>query len=129
MVVILSPLRQVREDLVHILDRPAVEQLCRELGYRWRDGLLDPPISRYPRVCKAQPMTFNRPDFSSYCAHCAVWNSILPIEWYGHAQWVHTPPQKPEDPCVFHIYKDPRDIPSEYYRLFGKEKPADHERR
>jgi len=42
MVTILPALRQVREDLVQILDRPAVERFCRDLGYRWRDGVLDP---------------------------------------------------------------------------------------
>ena len=42
MVTILPALRQVREDLVGFLDRTAVEQICRELGYRWRDRQLDP---------------------------------------------------------------------------------------
>jgi len=42
MVTILPALRQVGEDLVEILDRDSVEQLCRELGYEWRDGQLDP---------------------------------------------------------------------------------------
>ena len=42
MVTILPALRQVREDLVKILDRKAVEQVCRGLGYHWRDRQLDP---------------------------------------------------------------------------------------
>jgi hypothetical protein len=42
MVTILPALRQVREDLVQMLDRPTVERICREVGYRWRDGALDP---------------------------------------------------------------------------------------
>lgn len=42
MVTILPALGQVREDLVELLDRTAVEQICRELGYRWRDRQLDP---------------------------------------------------------------------------------------
>ena len=42
MVTMLPALRQVREDLVELLDRTAVEQVCRELGYRWRDRQLDP---------------------------------------------------------------------------------------
>lgn len=96
---------------------------CGSGGKMMRDGLVDPPISRYPRVAKAQPMTFGRADLPAYCAHCAVWNSILPIEWYGHPQWVHSPPRTPGEPCVFHIYKNPRDIPAEYYRSVGKEKP------
>jgi len=42
MVTILPALRQVREDLVALLDRKTVEQLCRELEYLWRDRQLDP---------------------------------------------------------------------------------------
>jgi len=42
MVTILPALRQVREDLVEILNRQHVEELCRGLGYRWRDRQLDP---------------------------------------------------------------------------------------
>ncbi len=42
MVTILPALRQVREDLVEILDRQHVDQVCRDLGYRWRDRQLDP---------------------------------------------------------------------------------------
>jgi len=42
MVTILPALRQVREDLVKILDRGTIERLCERLGYRWRDRQLDP---------------------------------------------------------------------------------------
>lgn len=42
MVSILPALRQVREDLVEILDRTAVETMCRDLGCRWRGRQLDP---------------------------------------------------------------------------------------
>jgi hypothetical protein len=42
MVTILPALRQVREDLVRILDRDTVEGVCKGLGYRWRDRQLDP---------------------------------------------------------------------------------------
>jgi hypothetical protein len=42
MVPILPALRQVREDLVRILDRDTVERLCKELGYHWRGRRLDP---------------------------------------------------------------------------------------
>lgn len=45
MVTILPALRQVREDLVRLLDRPMVERLCDEIGYRWRDRNLDPYVT------------------------------------------------------------------------------------
>ena len=42
MVTILPQLRQVREDLVHLLDRNMVQDICRALGHTWRDRRLDP---------------------------------------------------------------------------------------
>ena len=42
MVSILPALGQVREDLVKVLDRSAIERICDEIGYRWRDRSLDP---------------------------------------------------------------------------------------
>lgn len=42
MVTIIPALRQVREDLVTLLDRATVEQLCQDMGYDWRDRDLDP---------------------------------------------------------------------------------------
>ncbi len=42
MVTILPALGQVREDLVNLLERAAVERLCDEVGHRWRDRDLDP---------------------------------------------------------------------------------------
>ena len=42
MVTILPALRQVREDLVKVLNQQAVEELCGDLGYRWRGRQLDP---------------------------------------------------------------------------------------
>jgi len=42
MVTILPALGQVREDLVKLLDRSTVEQLCDKLEHHWRDRQLDP---------------------------------------------------------------------------------------
>jgi hypothetical protein len=42
MVTILPALRQVKEDLVSLLDRAAIERMCTELGHRWRDRQFDP---------------------------------------------------------------------------------------
>ena len=89
-----------------------------------RDGQNDPPFSRYARVATPQPMTFNQPDFPTYCTHCAVWNGIAPIEWWGHPRRVYTPMREPGDPCIMQIYKDLRHIPADYYRRLGKEPPA-----
>ncbi len=42
MVTILRALKQIRKDLVTLLDRAAVERICRELGHGWRVRQLDP---------------------------------------------------------------------------------------
>lgn len=42
MVTILPALKQIRKDLVTLLDRAAVERICRELGHGWRARQLDP---------------------------------------------------------------------------------------
>ena len=42
MVTILPALRQVREDLVGLLDRSAIERACHAVGHRWRNRELDP---------------------------------------------------------------------------------------
>ena len=68
------------------------------------------------RIAAAQPMTFGKPDFPSYCAQCAVWNNIQCIEWFGHPQWSIDHPATPNDPCRIHIYKNPRKIPARYYQ-------------
>src|SRR5262245_12863225 len=35
-------LRQLRDDIAAVLDPTALRGLCRELGHRWRERLLDP---------------------------------------------------------------------------------------
>lgn len=45
MVTILPALRQVREDLVELLERDTVAKVCRELGYTWRERQLDPYVT------------------------------------------------------------------------------------
>ncbi|MFI5394305.1 MAG: hypothetical protein ACHQ9S_02120 [Candidatus Binatia bacterium] len=93
-------------------------RLMREGAYEGEDGLY--------RLRTAQPITFGKPDFPSYCAHCAVWNNIQCIEWFGHPQWCIDHPATPADPCRIHIYKEGRRIPDHYRTQVGK--PAANER-
>lgn len=53
MVTILPALRQVREDLVRLLDRSTVERICRDVGYRWRNRDLDPYATLHLFVLQA----------------------------------------------------------------------------
>jgi hypothetical protein len=87
---------------------------CGSGGRLMREGAYDGPDGLY-RIEAAQAMTFGKPDFPSYCAHCAVWNNIQCIEWFGYPQWSIDHPATPAGPCRIHIYKSPKKIPARYY--------------
>lgn len=74
----------------------------------------------FAKIRKPQHMTFGREDFPIYCAHCSF-QEMLPLEWFGEPVFVAEPAQRiGEQPCLFHIYKDPRRIPGKYYERYGR---------
>jgi len=95
-----------------------VQDPCGSGGRLMREGAYDGPNGLY-RITKPQPMTFRRSEFPSYCAHCAIWNNLQCIEWFGHPQWCIDHPATPTEPCRIHIYKNTRRIPERYYRQVG----------
>ncbi len=94
---------------------------CGSGGRLINDGSYGKPFN-FLKVEKAQPMTYGKADFPVYCAHCAVAEEMLTIEWSGYPAVVTLPPEKPGDHCVHYVYKNPEDIPDEYYSRVGKEK-------
>lgn len=94
---------------------------CGSGGRMVKEGYFGPP-KNFLKIKKAQDATFGREDFPPYCAHCAVFYHIMPIEWSG----VPLPPievgQGPGNPCKWHFYKDRKAIPDRYYQQVGKEK-------
>ncbi|MFQ5667319.1 MAG: hypothetical protein ACE5I7_12925 [Candidatus Binatia bacterium] len=96
-----------------------VQDPCGSGGRLMREGAYEDPAPLY-RIAAAQGMTFGKPNFPSYCAHCAVWNHLQCIEWFGHPQWCIEHPAGPTDPCRLYIYKDRRRIPERFYRQVGK---------
>ena len=74
---------------------------------------------------EAHDWSYGRKDFPLYCTHCTFMNESLPIEWIGHPLYPsHPPDDYSSDPCVWHWYKDPADIPAEYWERYGASKPA-----
>ena len=73
----------------------------------------------------AHSWTWGKRGVCYYCGHCAMVNEILPIEHYGHPMRVTDFNNDPNGGCVWYIYKDPKDIPAEYYERVGKQAPAD----
>jgi hypothetical protein len=72
---------------------------------------------------EAHDWSWGRKGVCLYCSHCSLVNEILPIEHFGYPNRITEYPEKPGDPCVWYIYKNPDDIPEEYYRRIGKSKP------
>ena len=96
---------------------------CPSGGRAILSGSYGPPKD-FLKVKKPQVMTFGRDDFPVYCAHCAF-QDIIPIEATGRPLWVTVPAENlGVEPCRMVIYKNPEEIPSEYYERFGKRKPG-----
>lgn len=75
------------------------------------------------RVKEAHRITWGQQDFPLYCVHCPVMEA-LDIENTGDFAFCHfiSDPIGEED-CQFVFYKDPADIPEEFYTRIGKQKP------
>jgi hypothetical protein len=91
---------------------------CGSGGRMMRAGRFD-GNGKFARVKKAQPQTFNRENLPVYCAHCAVWNGIMTVKWYGRIHWAVQPPENPEDPCLMYMYKDRKSVPEKFYKGIG----------
>ena len=73
----------------------------------------------------AYDWTWNRKGVCAYCAHCAVVNQVLPIEWLGYPMRMTEYPENPNDPCRWIIYKDKQAFADEAYTAVGKSRKAD----
>jgi hypothetical protein len=72
---------------------------------------------------EAHDWTWGKKGVCLYCSHCSLVNEILPIENFGYPNRITEYPENPGDPCTWYIYKDPDDIPEQYYTRIGKTKP------
>jgi hypothetical protein len=65
-----------------------------------------------------------------YCAHCIVLMEEMPIDRFGYPVRVIDPPiYDPDDPskgrhCQYQMFKDPTNVPEEYYTRVGRTKPT-----
>lgn len=80
----------------------------------------------YRRIRKSGPHTWGEEDMPIYCGHCSWAHEIFPIMYTGEPLWVHAGPfpKRPGDPCIFHIYKDPKNIPDKYFQRLGLTREA-----
>lgn len=77
----------------------------------------------YLKLREQSGQTFMRDELWVYCAHCSVNNEIQPVEWGDTPTSVEYPPERPGEPCVHHLYKDPASIPPDAYERIGKVPP------
>ena len=92
------------------------ERLIQMGGYDPETGL--------SRVKEPHNITWSKEDFPLYCVHCPVMES-LELEGTGQFGAVHivTGPIY-HGACEFVFYKNPEDIPEEFYTRIGKTKPS-----
>jgi len=91
------------------------ERIIQKVGYDPETGLA--------RVKDPHPITWGMKDFPIYCVHCPVME-MLAIEAFGDFGPVHTVSEPiPFGECHFAFYKDPGNIPQEFYDRIGKKKP------
>ena len=97
---------------------------CGSGGRLWRNETKGGLGKTVYTTKKPHPQNLMQKGLPGYCAHCPVWNSLLPVEWFGHPLWVFDLPTEPADACRVHIFKDPGNVPEGYYKRLGREKPA-----
>jgi hypothetical protein len=84
---------------------------------------------RHGAAVEAYPWTWGQKGVCLYCAHCSVVNEIIPMQAIGRPKRVTEYPRQPGDKCRWLIYKDPADIPDEFYQRVGVAPPPADVRR
>lgn len=85
-------------------------------------GAYSPEIG-FARIEEPHRITWGMKDFPIYCVHCPVMEA-LDLEAAGEFGAVHvvTEPMY-HGACEFVFYKDPADVPEEFYTRIGKTRP------
>lgn len=87
---------------------------CGSGGRRWREEKVRARKGHY-RTCKIHSLNLGRKGLPAYCSHCILWNTLLPLEWFGFPLWVYDLPRKAEDVCRLYLFKNLRDVPDDYF--------------
>jgi hypothetical protein len=114
----MQPIKIVEDDkMISLTMQPcgSGERIIQKDGYKPEVGLL--------KVKDPHRITWGMKDFPLYCVHCPVMEA-LEMENTGNLGAVHiiTEPIY-QGACQFVFYKNPDDIPEEFYSRIGKKKP------
>lgn len=105
----------VREDS----QRFTIEQTPCGSGGRLRTEGAYAGAEGLPFVETPGALTFGEPRIPVYCSHCAIWNGLATLRWFGRAQWVFERPARADGACTLHIYKRREDAPAHYQERLG----------
>jgi hypothetical protein len=84
---------------------------------------LSPPYN-FMRIEGAYNWTWGIRGVGAYCAHCAIVNQILPIEWLGTPMRGTAFSDTAENPCRWFIFKRRDAVPDEAFTQVGLQRPA-----
>lgn len=70
----------------------------------------------------AYPWSWGKVGVPYYCAHCCVFNEIIPTERNGYPARITLYNDDPNEPHRMLIYKNPENIPEEYFTRIGFKK-------
>lgn len=112
----LGVVRVHEDDTRFTIDLP----LCGSGGRLRLQGAYEEPEA-LPFVEGAGPLTFGQPRLPVYCSHCAVWNGVAPLQWFGHPHWVFEDAARADGSCRLHIYKQPDAVPLAYSGMLRSE--------
>lgn len=84
----------------------------------------------WPATQQPAPWNHYRPGVCVYCTHCIVLTEIMPIRAFGYPVRAVDPPRHGEATpdgrpatCSWTMFKDPGDVPAEYYTRVGESRP------
>lgn len=90
---------------------------CESGGYLLRDQPDPLTLSEKPHV-----YCLNKKGFPMYCAHCTVMYEFGWYEEVGYPLFIYKVPEIGHGRCEMVYYKDPKEIPDEYYKERGLER-------
>ena len=96
-----------------------VQSPCGSGGRLRRAGAYDYPEG-LPFVETPGPLTFGEKRLPVYCSHCAIWNGVATLRWFGRAHWVFDEPAREDGGCTLHIYKQSKWAPADYAARLGE---------
>jgi hypothetical protein len=74
---------------------------------------------------QAHDWSWGREGVPYYCVHCCVVHELMTAEWGdGYPLWVTDFDPDPAQPTRWYVYKDPKQIPEEFFTRVGRVKPG-----